>query len=562
MGGKIAWREWSDESFQTAEREGKLVLLDLTASWCHWCHVMDDTTYSDDAVARLINDNFVPVRVDIDRRPDISERYNRGGFPTTAFLSHSGDAVWGATYIPPADMRRVLEGLLRAKRAGEIDQALARAGERARTPKMAPSGRGLPSEGELGRLMSGMMDSFDPVHGGFGDEPKFPNPDAVDLLITRHAVLGDRSAASAASLTLARMAEGLYDGAEGGVFRYSVTRDWSVPHYEKMLETNLGYLRNLARAQAALGTGDLSGLAEGVAGYLLTTLRDPATGAFFGSQDADEEYYRLPLKARSKRPAPSVDRAVYSGWNALASSVLVEAGALLARPDLVGAGLGALDRVMETHWDGRMGLVAHSEGQGLFLSEDQVELLGALLSAMEVRGTERTREPAEELIRAVAERFAHRDGGIGDVVADPAGIGSLAHPVRSLVTNSRWAHRLALAGAALGRTDLLDQARGVLASFDTATVLAHGPFSAPFIAAADSLMAGPLKVEVHSSLARPWEDPLWVASKRAMDPRVVTLFVADGGGFAVACTEEGCSAKIRGPDELLRALRRPPPGQV
>src|SRR5512136_2867453 len=105
---QIAWREWSKHSFAEAKEKNKLVLLDLTATWCHWCHVMDEKTYADPEIAKTINENFIPVRVDIDRRPDISERYNRGGFPTTAFLSYKGESIWGATYIPPADMKRII----------------------------------------------------------------------------------------------------------------------------------------------------------------------------------------------------------------------------------------------------------------------------------------------------------------------------------------------------------------------------------------------------------------------------------------------------------------------
>src|SRR5512136_1419609 len=93
----INWREWSEESFAEARRKGRLVLLDLTASWCHWCHVMDETTYSDPDIVGIIGKHFIPIRVDIDRRPDISERYNRGGFPTTAFLSDRGVSIWGST---------------------------------------------------------------------------------------------------------------------------------------------------------------------------------------------------------------------------------------------------------------------------------------------------------------------------------------------------------------------------------------------------------------------------------------------------------------------------------
>ena len=122
----IQWRDWSTNSFRVAQESEKLILLDLTASWCHWCHVMDGTTYSDPDIIRRIQTDFVPVRVDIDMRPDISERYNRGGFPTTAFLSCRGENIWGTTYVPPKDMHRIMDSILESKRNGEIDRALAK----------------------------------------------------------------------------------------------------------------------------------------------------------------------------------------------------------------------------------------------------------------------------------------------------------------------------------------------------------------------------------------------------------------------------------------------------
>ncbi|MBU1914899.1 MAG: DUF255 domain-containing protein, partial [Candidatus Thermoplasmatota archaeon] len=122
----MRWREWSKEAFDEASRTDKLIMLDLSAVWCHWCHVMDETTYSDTRVIKTVNERFVPVRVDIDRRPDISERYNRGGFPTTTFLSNKGEFVWGATYVPPQDMIKVLQAILDAKASGEVDKALER----------------------------------------------------------------------------------------------------------------------------------------------------------------------------------------------------------------------------------------------------------------------------------------------------------------------------------------------------------------------------------------------------------------------------------------------------
>ncbi len=123
---RIRWMDWSAEAFEEARRTRKLVLLDLSAQWCHWCHVMDETTYSTPNIIRMVNEEFIPVRVDIDRRPDISERYNKGGFPTTAFLSDRGEHIWGGTHISPDGMERILNAVLDAMDSGEIREALVR----------------------------------------------------------------------------------------------------------------------------------------------------------------------------------------------------------------------------------------------------------------------------------------------------------------------------------------------------------------------------------------------------------------------------------------------------
>src|SRR5215469_15099640 len=124
---EIGWMSWGTQAFDRARSEDKPILLSISAVWCHWCHVMDETSYSDPGVITAINDRFVPVRVDNDRRPDVNARYNMGGWPTTAFLAPDGTTLTGATYLPPQQMRRALEEIARfyAERKGEIAERAA-----------------------------------------------------------------------------------------------------------------------------------------------------------------------------------------------------------------------------------------------------------------------------------------------------------------------------------------------------------------------------------------------------------------------------------------------------
>jgi hypothetical protein len=560
--GKILWRGWSKEAFDEAAAQKKLIILDLTASWCHWCHVMDSTSYSDSDVIRLVNENFIPIRVDIDRRPDISERYNRGGFPTTAFLSDQGESVWGATYLPPADMKRIIDSILRAKASGEIDAAL----ERSRMPYLdisKPSSE--PSSVRsvnLASLFEDVFAAYDVEYGGFGSEPKFPNPDAIDLLLDRYAVQNDQELGEAVENTLDRIADGLYDPVEGGIFRYSVTRDWKVPHYEKMLETNTGFLRNLVRANNLLGNKRYGDLARGVASYLLSTLRDASTGGFFGSQDADEEYYKLPEKGRRNRTPPSIDKTIFAGWNAEASATLVEAGVLMGEQDWVDAGRSAFYFSSRNLWNAKMGLVRHTVGQELYMFEDQAGFLVSLVSALELSPDKELFEIGDKLLEGVERRFANPEGGYSDVAPGAEDLGELQNPRRSLIANAKWARLIALYGAATRRHELEDQAKKVLLSFTTKEVEACGVFAAPYLYAWSALERGPALVDIHSQTALDAASiRLWISAKENSGPGVVAMVSKDTNSkidepFAILCTRSGCSERITNPRDLADRLRR------
>ena len=182
---EIRWQEWGPQAFEEARRQDKPILLSLSAVWCHWCHVMDETTYSDEAVIQYINDRFVPVRVDNDQRPDINLRYNMGGWPTTAFLTPDGEILTGATYLPPERMRELLPQLA-AYYQGNRAQIQERIQE---IVQQRRAGAGIQpgalDERIFDEVLRAVSDAYDPVYGGFDDAPKFPHSDAIDLLHLR-----------------------------------------------------------------------------------------------------------------------------------------------------------------------------------------------------------------------------------------------------------------------------------------------------------------------------------------------------------------------------------------
>src|SRR5207244_2444516 len=314
---EINWHPWSPEAFDEARQTGRPILLSISAVWCHWCHVMDETTYSHPGVIDIINREYVPVRVDNDVRPDINQRYNMGGWPTTAFLTASGDILTGGTYLPPDQMASSLIRVADYYRANQTDIASRVLEARKRAAGVARSVGEL-EPGLVDTILDAVKSAYDPEYGGFGNAPKFPQADAILLLLEQSVLRSDEELRRMAVHTLEQMTGGgTYDHVEGGFFRYSTTQDWSVPHFEKMLEDHAGLLSALAL------TGQAEILDDAVR-YLDTVLRDPATGLYAGSQDADEEYYARDAEGRAQLAAPYVDRRVYVAWNCALAVAFLE----------------------------------------------------------------------------------------------------------------------------------------------------------------------------------------------------------------------------------------------
>jgi uncharacterized protein YyaL (SSP411 family) len=205
----------------------------------------------------------------------------------------------------------------------------------------------------------------------------------------------------------------------------------------------------------------------------------------------------------------------------------------------------------------------HTEEDDLVLFEDQMEFLRALLLAEEVSCDSSRLDVALQLVESTRRRFAHPAGGFGDIAHDQSGIGELTSPRRSLMANSKWAHSMSLLGIATGKTELIEEAKSILGSFDLETVLAHGPFASAYWSAAKTLKAGPVKVDIHSSSdERPFDNDLWLASKRALNPGVITTLNSDSSDFAVICSDSGCSEKVTEPSCLFNRLRARCAGQV
>ena len=455
----IPWREWGDEAFAEAKAQDKPVLLDIGAVWCHWCHVMDTGipgdpdhtgTYSNLEVQKRIADGFIPIKVDNDRRPDINARYNMGGWPTTAFLTPDGDALYGETYVPPPRMVALLDyisDLYRNSNDTILEQAAQMRRQRADSEALTASDL---DPDTTATVITAIKRNFDPVHGGFtsssgSGQPKFPHPDALRLTLEEYARTGDPELRAVAEKTLHGMADGgMYDQFAGGFFRYSTTRDWSVPHFEKMLEDNAKLTSVYALASQVLDDPHYLEVVKTAQNWLMTDMRDPKTGAFAGSQDADKEeaYYGKPLAVRATLPTPFIDRTVYTGWNALMVSALVARYKMTGESDILEAAQKAFSFFGPSkalHEDYGVGLVhcyvggEPQEVVGLLI--DQTPALQAALDLYEATADRYYRYAAKMLGNFITDQV-DADGGLLDSMPDDEGIGEMARPKKEIGDNA------------------------------------------------------------------------------------------------------------------------------
>ena len=300
----VRWHPWGEEAFARARAEDKPVLLDIGAVWCHWCHVMDRESYENEELAAILNEHYVAVKVDRDERPDVDSRYQaavsaisgQGGWPLTAFLTPDGRPFFGGTYFPADDrygrpgFKRVLLTMAevwRTKREEVLESAGSVMAAVEQNENFSGSGGELSLE-LVDRIVESILKQADPRNGGFGSQPKFPHPPALDLLLEIATRTGNQVAKDAALLTLQKMSRGgVYDQLGGGFHRYSVDERWVVPHFEKMLYDNTELLRNYVHAYQSFVEPRFARVAQEIVIWLDATLTDRERGGFFASQDAD-----------------------------------------------------------------------------------------------------------------------------------------------------------------------------------------------------------------------------------------------------------------------------------
>ncbi|GGX68413.1 thioredoxin domain-containing protein [Streptomyces anandii] len=301
----VDWWPWSDEAFAEARRRDVPVLLSVGYSSCHWCHVMAHESFEDETTAGYLNDHFVSVKVDREERPDVDAVYmeavqaatGQGGWPMTVFLTADAEPFYFGTYFPPAprhgmpSFRQVLEGVRQAwdTRREEVTDVAGKIVRDLAHREIGYGGTEVPGEEELAQALLGLTREYDAQRGGFGGAPKFPPSMAIEFLLRHHARTGSEGALQMARDTCERMARGgIYDQLGGGFARYSVDRDWVVPHFEKMLYDNALLCRVYAHLWRATGSELARRVALETADFMVRELGTDE-GGFASALDADSD---------------------------------------------------------------------------------------------------------------------------------------------------------------------------------------------------------------------------------------------------------------------------------
>jgi uncharacterized protein YyaL (SSP411 family) len=566
----ITWYEWDDDSFDLARALDLPVMLYITAPWCEPCHLMERTTLADHEVVQAINSGFIPILVDADKRPDVDARYSKGGWPTTAFLDAEGDVMESHNYLTTDQMLATLSRVS-AQHAGRQEPAAITVAVRpgvlfVEDEPLEAAGALKPELADTVALK--VAAAFDREQGGFGSAPKFHQSEALEFALAYAHRTGSGMLSEVVNRSLTAMAQGdIYDRVGGGFFRYSITSDWSAPHYEKMADDQAQMLALYLRGYQATGQAAYLITAQGVLQYIDTVLWDRERGHVYASQEADPAYYALDAQGRAGRKAPYIDKTVYTERNALVASAYLLASAVLNDPRYGDLAVRALEFVWAN---------SYREGQGMHhyfdttphvagLLVDQVSMATAWLDAFEHYGREIYLQRAETLIRFSQNALRDSDGRYFDTVAAPEAVGRLRHRGKPFREN------VLAAEACLRLHRLTGQEEYRQAAQQTLEALL--PFAADlgfeasrFALAVDRFLRKPLLITVVGENEDPVRDELLRAARRAyasnkavqaVDPvwepaRLARLgYPAQPAPSAYVCLGNLCARPTADPDELL-----------
>jgi uncharacterized protein YyaL (SSP411 family) len=563
----VSWQPWSAATFVAAQQHDRPILLSINGVWCYWCHEMDNGTYADAEVARFVNEHFTPILVDTDHRPDINARYNVGGWPTTSFLTPHGGYIAGATYLPPDQFLAMLDEVRRAyaERKPELyEQANDILRQRREHAGRVSAGRELEASlvDGITRRVAG---TYDPRHGGFGVEPKFPSTPMLRLLLHQYRTTGEAFFRVMLEKSLDAMVNGaLRDEVDGGFFRFVAGADWSQPQHEKMAEDNIALARIFMEGGIVLKRPDFTQIAGQTVDYLCGTLYHPEAAGVRGSQGAHSEYYGQPAQVRAQMPTPAVDPICYVSITAQAASLFFSAAWQLGHPELAGIAVSLLDRLVEMAEGSQLphtytadGPAHHEDGDLLI---DWACFLTAALDGFDATavGGERYLAAAQRAADVLLERFLDgARGGFWDIEGRPDRLGYLRSREKPLAENVPVALAMMRLQHATMEPRYGQTAHHTLSAYVDAN-RDYGELAADYAVAVDRYLNPVVEVTVEGQPGKPDADAMLAAAMTLTDPNLLIKLAeathSDAPAQAHVCLDTLCYPPVSDPAALASAV--------
>ncbi len=509
----LHWQPWSDAAFTQARAEHKFVLLDLEAVWCHWCHVMDDITYRDPVVIRLLNQRYVLVKVDQDSRPDFSNRYQDYGWPATVvFAADGSEIVKRQGYIPPRPMSSMLQAIIDERSPGPSVE-----------PETAfhPADEAAIKTETLARVLVEYDKQYDKPESGWGFGHKYLDRDSVEYAL-RLAGSGNTEYSKRANDTL-HNATALLDPVWGGMYQYSVGAHWFEPHFEKLVSIQADALHSYSLAYAQTQNPEDLRAAQSVFRYATDFLRSPTEGAFYVSQDADlhdgeenEPYFKLNDAARRAQGIPRVDRHLYARENGWMIAALCDYYAATGDASALEQPKQAASYVV-AHRSLPCGGFRHDESDkaGPYLG-DTLAMGQAFLALYNVTGDRNDLNSSQSAARFIAANFAPASPGTGFLTSRTATDAAYhPHPDRDEnIALVRFASMLAFATG----DDSFHATAAKAMRYLAAGSVALRPLSAGILLANSDFTLAPILVTVVGPASNPQTNALHLAALRAITP--------------------------------------------
>ncbi len=565
---EIEWRSWGSAAFDEADQKERLVFLNLTTGWCHWCHRMDEETYSHPGVIRQLNEDLVPIRVDADILPHVRDRYIADGWPTNAFVTPTGEVLWSGTYVGPDRFRAVLDQVLEAWefRRDNLEEEIARRRKAMSASRGRRSATGLVRREAADDVMTVLQDGFDARNGGFGDELKFPDDESIELLYVQGVRSDNSDWIEMADRTLDGMLAGeLLDRVEGGFFRYATRPDWTEPRYEKLLVTQAEVVRSCALGACLRQRDDWRSVVEETVAWVDDTLALPE-GLWSGSQDADPEYFGLSREERASRESPRVDDVVFTDANASWIRALAEAGGRLENSGWSDRAATALEQLLERH-AAPDDLLYHYRRPGEDpsfprLLIDILETARACMAVAQSTGRAEYLEHARRLASAMEAHFWADEGGFVDHIPQDEPVAALRYTDRPFDLNAGAARLLVDLSLGTGERSVRGLAERILA-FLSPVAGRYGVAAAGFALGVEEFFEPPLRLVLAGSPAETAALRHAALALRVPSRRVFTLpeggtlgplsFDASAGPAAFACGSRSCSDPVHEPEALADA---------